>query len=130
MLSPVTSSLPSAAQYTRYGIERKWRMLYWGQGHLVGSVLPGMRERLAMSRAASVLPTQQIAEFFARGPSSREIAMFQLSDETVAYVRELLYKNSAGTLTAEESQELDELVLLDRIVNLIRSRAVDMASEP
>jgi hypothetical protein len=38
-----------------------------------------------------------------------------------------LYKNSAGTLTPDETQELDELVLLDRIVNLIRSR-VDPAT--
>lgn len=75
-----------------------------------------------MSRASLLRPTEQIVEFFARGPSPREIAAFRLSDETLAYIRELLHKNSGGTLTAEESQELDELVLLDRIVNLIRSR--------
>jgi hypothetical protein len=39
-----------------------------------------------------------------------------------ARVRELLEKNAAGTLTREESAELDQLVLLDRIVMLIRSR--------
>jgi hypothetical protein len=66
---------------------------------------------------------EQIADFFARGPSPQEIAAFRLSDETLAQVRERLYKNSAGTLTAEESQESDELVLLDKIVNLIRSCA-------
>ena len=75
-----------------------------------------------MSQASMLRPTEQVAEFFARGPSREEIAAFRLPDETTAYVRELLYKNSAGTLTPEETQELDELVLLDRIVNLIRSR--------
>lgn len=75
-----------------------------------------------MSQASLLRPTEQIVEFFARGPSPREIAAIRLSDETLAYIRELLHKNSGGTLTAEESQELDELVLLDRIVNLIRSR--------
>ncbi len=75
-----------------------------------------------MSQASLMRPTEQIADFFARGPSQQEIAAFRLSDETLAYLRELLHKNSAGTLTAAESQELDELVLLDRIVNLIRSR--------
>jgi hypothetical protein len=72
-------------------------------------------------------PTEQIAEFFARGPSRQEIMAFRLSDESLATVRELLYKNSAGTLTPEDAQELDELVLLDRIVNLIRSRATPTA---
>jgi hypothetical protein len=68
-------------------------------------------------------PTEQIAEFFARGPSRQEIMAFRLSDESLSTIRDLLYKNSAGTLTPEDAQELDELVLLDRIVNLIRSRA-------
>lgn len=74
-----------------------------------------------MSQASLLRPVEQIAAFFARGPSTKEIAAFHLSDETRAYVRELLYKNSAGTLSPEEAQELDELVMLDRIVNLIRS---------
>ena len=67
-----------------------------------------------MSQASMVRPTDLVAEFLARGPSREEIAAFQLPDATSAYIRELLYKNSAGTLTPEESQELDELVLLDR----------------
>lgn len=75
-----------------------------------------------MSQASRLRPTEEVAEFFARGPSPREIAAFRLSDDTISLIRELLYKNSAGTLTPEESQQLDELVLIDRIVNLIRSR--------
>jgi hypothetical protein len=79
-----------------------------------------------MSQTSMLRPTEQIAEFFARGPSQQEIASFRLSDETLATIRELLHKNSAGTLEPEEAQELDELVLLDRIVNLIRSRVSPM----
>jgi hypothetical protein len=75
-----------------------------------------------MSQASMVRPTELVAEFFARGPSREEIAAFRLPDATITYIRELLHKNSAGTLTPAETQELDELVLLDRIVNLIRSR--------
>jgi len=75
-----------------------------------------------MSQASLLRPMEEVAEFFARGPSPGEIAAFRLSHETIALIRELLYKNSAGTLTPEESQELDELVMLDRMVNLIRSR--------
>jgi hypothetical protein len=60
---------------------------------------------------------------FARGPSREEIAAFQLSEATVTRVRGLLRKNSAGTLTAEEADELDQCTHLDRLVMLIRSQA-------
>jgi hypothetical protein len=76
-----------------------------------------------MGHTAMVRPTEQVAMFFARGPSPQEIASFRRSDEAVEHIRDLLYKNSAGTLTAEEERELDELMVLDKIVNLIRSHA-------
>jgi hypothetical protein len=75
-----------------------------------------------MSQSSVLRPIEEIAEFFARGPTAEEIAAFRLSEPTIARVRELLAKNAAGTLTREESEELDQLVLLDRIVMLIRSR--------
>ena len=75
-----------------------------------------------MSQPSLLRPVEEIAEFFARSPSAEEIAAFRLSEPTIARVRELLGKNAAGTLTREESEELDQLVLLDRIVMLIRSR--------
>jgi hypothetical protein len=80
-----------------------------------------------MSQTAMLQPTEQIAEFCARSPSRHETMAFRLSDESLSTTRDLLYKNSAGTLTSEEAQELDELVALDRIENLIRSR-VDPAT--
>lgn len=75
-----------------------------------------------MSYPSLLSPTEEIAEFFARGPSPEEIATFRLSDSTLARVRDLLEKNAAGSLSREENEELDQLVLLDRIVMLIRSR--------
>jgi hypothetical protein len=75
-----------------------------------------------MRKPAVPRPTEEIADFFARGPSVEEIVAFHLSEATIARVRELLDKNASGTLTRQESEELDELVLLDRIVLLIRSR--------
>jgi hypothetical protein len=83
-----------------------------------------------MSQASLLRPTEQVAAFFARGPSVQEIAAFRLSGETLAHIRELLYKNSAGTLTADEARELDELVLLDKVVNLIRSHAPQTLPAP
>jgi len=75
-----------------------------------------------MGQTSLVRPTEEIADFFARAPSTEEIAAFRLSDATIKRVRDLLDKNAAGTLSREEGEELDQLVLLDRIVMLIRSR--------
>jgi hypothetical protein len=75
-----------------------------------------------MSHASMLRPTEEIADFFARAPSQQEIAAFRLSDAAQARARELLEKNASGTLTPEETAELDELAVLDRIVMLIRSR--------
>lgn len=74
-----------------------------------------------MSLTSLQSPIEQVAAFFASSPSPQEIAAFCLSEDVVAHVRDLLHKNSEGTLTSEESRELDELVLLDKMVNLIRS---------
>jgi hypothetical protein len=65
----------------------------------------------------------EVVAFFARAPSQEEIAAFRLSDDSVDRVRELLRKNSAGTLTTDEADELDACVQLDRMLLLIRSRA-------
>jgi len=82
-----------------------------------------LRARRRMMNQTPVLrPTEEIAAFFARAPSVEEIATFHLSETTIAHVRELLDKNAAGALSRDESDELDQLVLLDRIVMLIRSR--------
>ena len=75
-----------------------------------------------MSQSVVRSPTEEIADFFARGPSPEEIAAFRLWDAAVARARELLEKNTAETITREETDELDQLVLLDRIIMLIRSR--------
>lgn len=74
-----------------------------------------------MSQTSLIRPIEQVAAFFARGPSPQEMAAFRLSDDVLDHIRDLLHKNAEGTLTAEESRELDELVLLDKMVNLVRS---------
>jgi hypothetical protein len=63
-----------------------------------------------------------VISFCAGGPTREQIAAFRLSDEAAERIRELLQKNSAGTLTADESAELDQCVQLDQLIILIRSR--------
>jgi hypothetical protein len=62
--------------------------------------------------------------FFASGPSREEIGSFRLSEEAVERVRHLLLKKSAGTLADDEADELDVCVQLDRLLLLIRYRAL------
>jgi hypothetical protein len=76
-----------------------------------------------MSHAAPALgPIEEVAEFFARGPSLEEIARFQLSEPAQELIAELLDKEDDGTLTAEERRQLDELLIVNDLVALIRSR--------
>lgn len=83
-----------------------------------------------MSQQTLMRAYDEIIAFFARAPSREEIVSFRLSDETIVRVRELLQKNSAGTLTADEADELDQCVQLDRMMLLIRSQARQQLKEP
>lgn len=76
-----------------------------------------------MSRAPTASPIEEVVQFFALGPSPEEIAAFKLSDDAQERLRELLRRNAAGDLTADEQRQLDQMVLLDDIVSLIRARA-------
>ncbi|HEY1391458.1 MAG TPA: hypothetical protein VGF38_23170 [Ktedonobacterales bacterium] len=75
-----------------------------------------------MSQPPLLRAYEEIASFFARSPSSEEIAAFRLSDATIARLCELLDKNSDGTLTADEADEIDQGGHLNRMLLLIRSR--------
>lgn len=75
-----------------------------------------------MSQASVLRAYEEIASFFAGSPSPEDIATFHLSDETVERLRDLLEKNSAGTLTPDEAEELEQVGHLNRMLLLIRSR--------
>jgi len=75
-----------------------------------------------MSAVSHISPVEELANFLAQRPTSEEIANFHLSPNAIARVRELLDKNNAGTITSEETHELDRLILLDDIIGLIQSR--------
>lgn len=72
----------------------------------------------------------EVVSFFARGPSRQEISTFRLSEATVARLRLLLLKQSASALSDQEADELDECVHLDRVLLLIRSRALEQIAAP
>lgn len=75
-----------------------------------------------MSIAAHTSPVEELANFLARRPTYEEIAHFRLSPAAIAQAQDLMDKNKAGTLTAEEAHELDRMILLDDIIGLIQTR--------
>lgn len=76
-----------------------------------------------MNQTSGANPVEEIVEFFTQAPSREEIAAFHLSDAAQEHIRDLLAKNSAGTLTGEENRELDKIMVLNDVVSLIRTRA-------
>ena len=78
---------------------------------------------MAMMQPARVY--DEVADFFAGGPSRKEISAFRLSDRALTRLRQLLLKKSSGTLTDDEADELDECVHLNRVLLLIRARALE-----
>jgi hypothetical protein len=75
-----------------------------------------------MASPAALSPVNEVIEFFARAPSREEIATFRLSPAAHERLRALLARNAAGMLSAEEQRELDQMVLLDDILSLLRAR--------
>ncbi len=80
-----------------------------------------------MSQVPLTRAYDEVVTFFASGPTREEIASFKLSEEATARARELLRKNSEGTLAPDEADELDTCVQLDQMILLIRARAREQA---
>ena len=67
-------------------------------------------------------PVSEVVEFLAGVLSRAAIAAFHLSPTAHERIRTLLDRNAADTLSTEEERELDQMVLLDDILSLIRAR--------
>ena len=67
---------------------------------------------------------REVISFLARRPTADEIVAFRPSDADIERSRELLHRNSEGTLTPEEEAELDEMCDLDRFVSLIKAEVL------
>ena len=65
----------------------------------------------------------ELIEFLGRGPRPDEIVAFRPSPAQIERARDLLHRGSAGTLTANEQAELDEMAHLDTLVTLLKAAA-------
>jgi hypothetical protein len=75
-----------------------------------------------MGSVSHANPVEELAEFLASRPTAQDLAAFRLSDVALDHIHALMDKNEDGTLSAEESRELDRLILLDDIIGLIQAR--------
>jgi hypothetical protein len=66
---------------------------------------------------------EDVVDFFANGPSIEEIVDLKPSQSANDRVADLLYKNSHGKLSNEESVELRLYTELNHILTLVKLRA-------
>jgi len=65
----------------------------------------------------------EVLDFLSRGVPSEQIAAFRPSAAQQARVRQLLEKNSSGTLSERESAELDLYERLEHMMIMLKARA-------
>jgi hypothetical protein len=63
-----------------------------------------------------------LVELLARNANAGDVLSFQLSDEQQRRVDDLLSKNRDGTLTPQESAELDGFEHFEHVVRLLKAR--------
>lgn len=66
---------------------------------------------------------EEIVDFIAAGSSPRAVADFRPSEAARARVRELLAREKANDLLADEKAELDDYLRLEHIMRLAKARA-------
>src|SRR2546421_9829308 len=93
----------------------------------LAAVQDRLPELLALILRQPALPAQlyrTILTFLAGAPSAEEIAAFTPPPEAQQRLRALLDAERAGTLTAIERAELDELERIEHLVILLKSGAL------
>ena len=66
---------------------------------------------------------EELVDFIATGPSSELVATFQPSEATREHVADLVAREKATGLSAEEASELDHYLHLEHVMRLAKARA-------
>jgi len=69
-----------------------------------------------------------LLDLLAESADAQRVLAFHLSDEKQARLDELLEKNREGTLTGDESTELDAYERFEHIVRLLKARVLQKRS--
>jgi hypothetical protein len=71
----------------------------------------------------------ELLNFILWKATPEEVLAFGPSDAAQERAEELLEKNNAGTLTPEESAELQQMLQVDRLVSVLKARALEALSK-
>ena len=76
-----------------------------------------------MTDALSRTITDVVTDFLSSAPSLQEIAAYRLPDELQERAHRLLDANRSGTLSHEDSVEMDQFRQIDHLLTLIKAKA-------
>jgi hypothetical protein len=71
---------------------------------------------------------EDLLDLLAESADAQRVLAFHLSDQKQARLDELLEKNREGTLTGEESTELDAYERFEHLVRLLKARVLQKRS--
>lgn len=71
----------------------------------------------------------EFLDYLVEKASPEEILAFKASPEAQAYAHELLDKNNEGTLTAEEASVLQQMADFERMMTLLKAKALKALRE-
>jgi hypothetical protein len=66
---------------------------------------------------------EQVLEFLASGPSSQETVAYRPSKAAQTRFSRLLAANRERQLSAQEEEELDHYIAMDRMISLLKAKA-------
>jgi hypothetical protein len=69
-----------------------------------------------------------LLDFLVEKATPREILAFKASEAAQERANDLLERNNAGTLTPEEAAELEQMLQVDRLVSVLKARALEALS--
>ncbi len=65
----------------------------------------------------------EVAQFLANHPTAEQIIAFHTSSEVAERAYELISREREGSLTAEERQELDNYLIIEHLMELVKLEA-------
>lgn len=66
---------------------------------------------------------EEVVNFIAAGPSSRQVAEFRASEEARHRIADLIRREKTTGLSSEESAELENAMQIEHIMRLAKARA-------
>ncbi len=70
-----------------------------------------------------ILAYDEIVDFIARGNTPQSVVDFRPSDETKAHVADLIRRQKADSLSADETAELNQCLQIEHLMRLAKARA-------